>query len=449
MNTVFIVLLLLYAIICLKSLSLGATIMVFVRFFVPSIVRVYSTSLNTAMTAILFIACFFNYLANKENRKKMFYSAFPFQYLIIPIALLCLFGFLPYDFQYKNLLQFTVTEILPFSLVFYSISQPSEVDRLIKVWCIAIFITSIYGIITYLIHSNPLILLCAYTFQYGGELYLGDEGDVIRGAMEGYATGISVNSLVWGQTCLICLLFISLFPKFDKYKYFKILLFFLISLNCFLSTKRSVIVPFLLLCTYILLHRYRFNKNNLRKLSFGIILIVLSLFYMSNNSGMRDLYDKNIKTSILFWDDNIAKDNDIGGSSFEMRYEQTIYLHKLLGAYFLQGLGYGFPSWHGEKYGGNTDMRHFESIFYQILSQSGYIGMVVWIIFFMKCILYGKKSWNSSKDRNIYYLCYIVSLILTGIQSSLYAFMIFEAIIIKNSHSDFVQKCNKDINRAL
>lgn len=67
-------------------------------------------------------------------------------------------------------------------------------------------------------------------------------------------------------------------------------------LNCFLSTKRSVIVPMLLLLGYIFVNKGIFTRKNLIR---GIGLVIIGIVLYINVPVVRDVYHSNIETALF------------------------------------------------------------------------------------------------------------------------------------------------------
>lgn len=106
----------------------------------------------------------------------------------------------------------------------------------------------------HLYHPYKLVRLAfANAFDYSGELYVGNGTEILRGVLSSSASGNqSEGAIPWGQISLIMLTFGLFYQKIDN-KILKNSFIILAVLNCFLSTKRSVIVPMLLLlgCIFV------------------------------------------------------------------------------------------------------------------------------------------------------------------------------------------------------
>jgi hypothetical protein len=354
-------------------------------------------------------------------------AMFPYRILIIPIAILGLFAPLSYKLQYMGLLQFCLTEITPFCLLYLSLRNERDLDRCLKAFVFSYIVIGIYGIITYMIGTNPIFLYCSMIYTPDAQVFV-EADDAVMGALNGRATGNVGGALPWGQSSLVACLFLALLPKEKKNIWTRLAVLIAI-LNCIFCTKRSILAPILLLVAYVIVRFIMYVRK--RYLLGAIFIIVVGCVTLFSNKYMNAFFEQNVKTSLMFWDDKVAQKNDIRGSSNEMRYTQFLYLHKLLGLNYLQGNGYNYNSWYTSIYQNSTPICAFESIYFQVVANSGYIGLAFWIVFFIGCYKM-TKSYNAYKyDNAIFYICYLFSLVLTGIQSSFYYYMIAIAFYVR------------------
>ena len=117
---------------CLKSIAYGCACMIAVKLLIPVIARVGPVSLNTF---ILIVLCFFIFIRNKHTLKDYWrrIAVFPFKYLALPLAVLGIAGVVPYINQIKGLVQFSVTELLPFLIMIYAIKNDKDIKMLTRV----------------------------------------------------------------------------------------------------------------------------------------------------------------------------------------------------------------------------------------------------------------------------------------------------------------------------
>lgn len=426
---------------CFKSLAYGCAFFIAVKMIIPTPTRIGGLSLYAIMMIILL---FFSLLKSdswRKDKRNVKVSIFPFLSLILPISILGIFGIVDYSFQYYRLIQFTITEILPFFILIVGIKNKNDLDLCVKTLIYSYLIIGIWGGITYLMHMNLYVLVFANAFNYANEMFIGDGSEAIRGMLTSIATGNQAEGAIpWGQISLVMLTF-GLFYKNINNKYVKICFVILAALNCFLSTKRSAIVPMLLLIGYILI-----EKGFLRRkyVIWGVSsLFVIGILFVFSPE-LRNIYHQNIEPSLFFWNDDLADKNEFSGSSKEMRIAQTIYVNNLISEHLFAGLGYGYPIVHNMKYQGATDALYFESLYLYVIVSSGYVGLIIWMIFFIKLIKKTRFACNSKFDNYALHGSYILSILLTNIYGSLAYYMIIMALFIKYRQFNvlFVKRIN-------
>lgn len=420
---------------CTKSPAYGCVIIIMTRLIIPPMARVGNVSLNTMLSVILTIACIIYYFKGYSIKRIRSIILSPFKRLILPIAILGLFGTVAYSIQVRNLLQFCITEVLPFSLFIFSIRTHKEIRLCFKAIIISYLIMGVYSLYSYAIGSNQWILAFASHFNYAGEVYATFE-DAARGILNSRATG-SQGSLAWGQISLIVLALILLTPPsvrfFPHYgfispKIAKTSFLLLVIINCLLTTKRSAIVPMLLLLIgYTVIH----NIINRKAIFYTFASLVIIAILFRTTPYLNQLYHANIKTALFFWDDKLANKQRIKGSNVEMRTSQFRYVNKLVANNPLTGRGYSYPQQHNKKYGGKTDALFFESVYLDTIASSGYIGCFIWMYFFFWC--YKQTKGVLPGYNNLFFHgSYILSICLTGISSSLSFFLTYIALLITN-----------------
>lgn len=70
-----------------------------------------------------------------------------------------------------------------------------------------------------------------------------------------------------------------------------------------------------------------------------------------------------------------------------------MYVHAMVQGSPFCGLGLGYPSYYSSRKGQHPVMLGFESIYFSVLVQSGFIGLVIWFLFFYRCYVYTKKAY--------------------------------------------------------
>lgn len=426
---VVILIICIHILLCYRSLAYGSAFFIAVKMVIPTPTRIGGLSLYAIMLLILLFFSFVRRTIWIKDTRNLRIAVFPFIFLIIPISLLGLFGVVDYSFQYYRLVQFSITEILPFFLLIISIKNKDELQVCVKTLIYSYIVIGIWGIITYLMHTNIYVMAFANAFNYENEMFIGDGSDAIRGMLTSIATGNQAEGAIpWGQISLVLLSF-GLFYNDIHNKNIKNIFVLLAMLNCFLSTKRSAIVPMILIVGYTLIKEGFFRRKYFMRVLSLLFLIIVLYFFVPT---LRKVYHENIEPSVFFWDDKLADRNDFGGSSKEMRKSQIIYVNNLISDHFLTGLGYGYPIIHNMKYQGATDALYFESVYLYVIASSGYIGLLIWVIFFIKLIKETKSICSKKMDNIVLHGGYILSILLTNIYGSFAYYMIVTALFIKH-----------------
>ena len=410
------------AIICKRSPAMGCACLLVLHMLIPPCARILSISFNSLM--LLIVLLFFVHDINKKNWKLPGQLLLPIKFLVLPLFVLSLFAPLSMNYQFSQLAQFFITEILIFMLLMYFIKNEDDLNKIFISLRNAYVVVGAYGILTYIIRQNPLFAYFAKYFEYSID-FTGDGTIALIGGMTGRASGNLSGPLPWGQTSLLMLLLFVFLGRIknDKMSYIVVII---ASLNCFLSTKRSVIVPMIIIFIYLLIKRGVFSKRNVLK----ILLVGPLVLYTLWNIPFFDSYKQNVVTAVFFWDDEVAYKNNVHGSSTEMRQSQLNYALVMVKDNFLCGLGYGYIQHYGKLYGKHPIMLGFESIIYQVLVPSGIIGLFIWLCFFYKIYrltLYELKKY----DALFCHGAYVLSCIMTGIQSSLFWYMVMVVLIYK------------------
>ncbi len=413
---------------CQKSLAQAYAVFLAVKLVLPTPTRLGPISIFALMLLCLLFFAFLNRKQCDLSRKNMKMAMFPMVALFLPLAIIGLFGSVDYAFQYEKLIRFTLTEIVPFCLFMVFVTSEEKLRLCIKTFVVSFIVIGVYGVITYVIKQNPFVLSFALAFDYAQEMFIGDGSGSTRGAFTSSTTGNqSEGPIPWGQICLV-LASLGFFFKGFKGMRWRNAYILLAVVNCFMSTKRSAIVPLLGVLAYYLFKVGFFTKKNIM---YFLGALGISAIVICSSPTLQNYYHANIEPSIFFWDDNLAAKNEIKGSNKEMRTSQAIYVNNLISGNELFGLGYGYTSKHNERYGGNTDALFFESLYLSAIANSGYVGLLVWLIFFYRWSRKMITSKSEVLDMYVFNGAYVLSVFLTNIYCSFAYYMIASAFIIK------------------
>lgn len=397
----------------------------------PPIVRVGAISMNTLMAVLLLTTAILELLVQKKNRSGSIKKeiAIPILCLIVPLGLIGTFAELNYEFQLTSLFQFFLTEISPYISLIVFIRSSKDLNRFIYALLISYCIIGSYGIITYLIRMNPLYVFFVsnYTDGYDVADYTGDGFASLRGGLTAAASGNLSGPLPWGQESMLIALFL-LFNKQIKNRPLLVIALVLAIINSFLSGKRSCFTPLILAFVYFAISRKLFTAKNIT----AVLVVVTSIILVINVFPQLQKFKSNFVTAVFFWDDKLAEKEDVNGSSLDMRINQFEYTNSMISKNPLVGLGYNWPSYYAERNGLHPYMFGFESIYFRTIVESGVLGLIIWTVFFVKFFKATDEKSNH-KENLVFHIGFILSCLLTGIQASMWIYMLLAGILLKQN----------------
>lgn len=420
-----IVIIITHIFLCFRNLVYGYAFMLSIHQIFPTVFRFGRISMNTALILILFSFIIINFLKKRITiNTKYLYTIKSFA---LPLLIITIFAPLDFKWEFNAWLQFLITEILPSIILLIIIRNVKDFKIVLSTLLCSYIISGVYGILTYIWHMNPIFDL--FNLYYGGNIsFTGNGEEQIRGALTGAASGNTSGPLPWGQCSLVILILACFLPKNYKNGWLSNIVIILALLNCFLCGKRSIILPMIIIISYYIITRYILNKREIKKTIFIFSITILGILTFIPKTG----YIKNIETAIFFWDDKLAEKNNIGGSNSTMRLKQFNYVNRMIASQPLCGLGYDYTGYYFTKHGKHPIMLGFESIYFQIIAESGIIGLLIWGLFFYRNYRITIYGFSFKKDALFIHVSYLLSLILTGIQSSIFIYLIFIALIQKN-----------------
>lgn len=403
--------------------------MLFIHQIFPSVFRFGGISMNTALILILFCFTMIKYL--KRQVKLSTKYIYPINRFALPLLIITIFSPLDFKWAFSGWTQFLVTEILASIILLIIINNVKDFKIILSTLLFSYVISGIYGLLTYIWHMNPIFEL--FNLHYEAAIsYAGNGEEQIRGALTGAASGNTSGPLPWGQCSLVILILSCFLPKNYKNGWLSNIVIILALLNCFFCGKRSVILPMIIIISYYIITRYLLNKKKLKKAIFTCSIILLGMLTFIPNSG----YIKNIETAIFFWNDKLAEKNNMGGSNSAMRLTQFNYANHMVASQPLCGLGYNYIAHYVDKHGKHPIMLGFESIYFQIIVESGIIGLLIWSSFLYRNYKTTIYAFPMKKDALFIHGSYLLSLILTGIQSSIFIYLIFVALMQKSKEKN-------------
>lgn len=119
---------------CQKSLVQAFAFYLAVKMVLPTTTRIGGISIY----AFMLLCLLFFVLVKKGNkqcdfsRKNLKIALFPLLTLVVPLFFIGLFGEVDYAFQYKQLFQFALTEIIPYCLFIIIVTSEAKLQLCIK-----------------------------------------------------------------------------------------------------------------------------------------------------------------------------------------------------------------------------------------------------------------------------------------------------------------------------
>lgn len=336
----------------------------------------------------LFLICFWlSVFKYREYRQVSFPLKWP---LIIYVVTLMVVSFnsghLSVFYKFYKPFVFLLDSYFIFLLTRYGVKRENFVSK--KIVYTLLFVT-IYGVVTLVARSNPIQSLVASAF---GQTLLDNYywGDRIR------ITSTWSHPIAYGLVCAA--LFFEYLP-FWKKRIIQILML-LLAINVFICGSRTALAAFLLMGGIVVLTRYSVGRAVRQVLLLFILLIPVYL----SVPMVQDKVDSVINTAL--------GNDDVGGSSLEMRDEQTYYAmlivaeNPVLGHgldYISEGLGYGT-----DNYKGDWHMLGFESYSYILLIERGFVGFFLEIFIWLAIIVYAFKKRKLDKEDASLVIAYIL-----------------------------------------
>jgi hypothetical protein len=228
-----------------------------------------------------------------------------------------------------------------------------------------------------------------------------------------------IHPMTW--TLILCFTLIIFVVMYLKTKNRKLwLLIGLFAFNILISGVRTGIATLTIGIVYFLI---RFRKF---KLIFSILILLslLTLIIQSNDSL------SNVFASFI---DVSGKKSDVQGSSIMMRLEQLQGSFDEIKGHELTGKGYGWTGYYISLNGKHPVILAFESLVFMVLCNSGYIGALVWIIFFILLYHLNRKLLHEKNDiylMDVFIITYAAYATGTGDYGYISFFAIFYSFLL-------------------
>lgn len=382
-----------------------------IRILVPEVARsplADAISFNTTIIFVIIVS-----LIYKEGKSFMrvvrndYFSKTLIVFFLYAIITLPLSNYGDIGIQYKNTIQFFLTDILPIIIFISVIHTKKDFDILVKVFLVATIACCIYSVFTVFVSFNPLVTTFKLAFDKTGELTASDLVEDFKTGRGLAASGTFVHTNGFGyfisMSIPICVYLIA-----KKYHIkLSIATLLLLVVNLFLCKKRSPLVSMgVFLIAYLFVSR---NKEKFKYLLYTIGSIFLFMVLIELLPALSSINNM-LESSFYFWDDKLLAKNDVGGSSWELRVRQLVYPFTEIKDNLIFGHGYGWCAWYRDELILHPILYGFETIFSTAVCELGIMGYFIYFKVFANSYKYSRPF--RIKDTNYQLLNLIAEIVL-------------------------------------
>ena len=316
-------------------------------------------------------------------------------------------------------------------MVWFSFRHKDQIMKTYKWILFLLFLTTIYGLINYVTKENGFITWLMDKMEDSDKtLLFSYDMASERFGITGRVQSIFMHPMVFGLYLVffssVTLLLLINKKKQDKIFYGVLLVFF--AINIFFTNSRTPLIALIMVLLTIL---YYLKKLKPVLIVTSVVVIGYLLISEENNVVLR-LF----KSIVFFW----IPDDDVGGSSLEMRYLQLLYALALFSQSPVTGLGLGAMR---DLINDGSDLLGGESILFWILVEQGIIGLIFFLYSFWCIFNKARKYCKASLEENDRMIsiatlavipAYFLFIILTGELSTMPVFYIFIAMGFKHHY---------------
>lgn len=290
-----------------------------------------------------------------------------------------------------------------------------------------IIISGIYGIYTYIIQYNPVaeyVLLTQDQLegQGLGSDFLEDE----RGFLQGRISGFTAHPLVYGGILVLCFFLLMSYFRNIKNKWGRLFMYLLFSfclLLMVLTGSRSILIGLIVGLFYYLFKLY--PQKVVRYSLLGFVLIMMF--------GVT-IEDDYIRSVLFFWEEN----DEIKGSSLSMRIDQIGAAFDVISKdidSFLFGLGRGWTTQYGLKYGNIPPFHGFEGLFIFSLVEFGVLGTIIYIlVLFVQIYKFNMNIVDNTQMKlliNVFLFSGFIIFVFTGHAYGQWLYLVFAFMMMR------------------
>jgi len=375
----------------------------------------FSLSFNLVNTLLLAVFIFQSQVNKRFKLNFQFIS--PFLFLYFSLLFLSLFTrIMPWSIQFNS----WRASFMQTCFVSFTVWNLTIADRKFLVffkWALIISLTisGIYGLFLMKMEGlNPYISIL--TDYFGKEDF-----SILYSELEirlDFLTASKIQStmghpMTWCLMLCISIIMISAIYIETKNKALWIFIG-LIAFNILISGVRTGIAALTIGFIYFLI-----RHRNFKLLLVSIIALILVAFIIQSNENLTNLFAS--------FTDISGNKSVVSGSSITMRFEQLQGTINEIRGNELVGKGYGWTDYYFSLNGNHPVILAFESLLFMVLCNSGYLGLLVWILFFI--LLYQLNRKILTLKTNIYLMdTFIIVYALYSTITGEYGYMPFFAI---------------------
>jgi hypothetical protein len=415
------------------KLRVGIAMYLFYQMLVPFVnINIGPLHFGANLTnTIVFISLFFSF---RDKIKYFEYkSLMPFVFLyfaqlfLIPfqsqITISDQINFFRLDIMSNLMLPFAMINVMNFDKNAYLLFR--------NILITAIFIAVIYGIyLTQMPGINPwLMLILPFNDAIFNDSYALAESS---GRLFGRISSVFSDSQAFGLVLTLSFIFIyslidnkvrNLRVSMRFLNLYYILLLNLIIISIFVCGIRTPIIALIISALFYLLKHRKITLFFYASISMLIIFIII-----------QQIPDLTLYIESIF-DTNSA---NVKGSSLDMRLDQLNGSLDIIKGNEFTGLGYGWTASYISTKGDHPVLLAFESLLYVVLCNSGFIGILIWILMIIMYFKYVIGNFNKEGINILLTLliAYLSFALLTGDYGYMKYFLIFYVLIFEGQKKE-------------
>ena len=306
--------------------------------------------------------------------------------------------------------------ILPFALWSQMKIDVSSVKLYRNVTIACIFIVSSYGLfLTAIPGINPYIILVseANGAEFNEAYALAEGG----GRLFGRISSVFAHPMLFGLFLGLSMIYVF-YNRRQLPLYVFVILFSIMGLDILFCGVRSAIGGIIIAMTFY------FVQSQAYKLMYITIIVGLIGYQVVLTIPDLSAYIGSIT-------DINNQQNDVHGSSIDMRLEQFQGCLKEIQNCFVFGKGFGWIGYYKELHGYHPVILAFESLIYVVLCNSGLIGVIIWGTMSLKLVSYNNMHNKNEKALlNALFAFYIGYSCITGEYGYKRYFLLFYILML-------------------